>query len=234
MTGHRVRCHTDRMPDHPTMALVLPDQRIEPGGRVLGDLWLHGGGEPLAIDQLCARVWARVYADFDDDGGAAHVRLFDGVIAEDVHLGAEATVETDVRLPVPWSAPVTRSNGVRLRGLSVMVEIWGVAAVAVDCGIHQIDVDPLPWQQRLLTTCERSGLRWETNLARPGDQHIDSCPRDGRSHPEVSLSWRVHRRWVTVELHGRRRRPFSVRLTHTQATRMDWAGQLSDWLAAPD
>lgn len=215
------------------MALTLPDQRIEPGGAVAGELRLYGGAESLVVDRLCARLWVRVYASFDDDDGAGHVRLFDGTIGEGVRLGAQETTEIAVRLSVPWGAPVTRSNGERLRGLSVMVEVWGEGAVPLDSGIRQVDVDPLPWQQRLLTACERSGLRWETTHAYPGSQHLASYPLAGRVRPEVTLSWRVHRRWVTVELYGHRRRPLSIRLTQTQATRMDWADQLSDWLALP-
>jgi sporulation-control protein spo0M len=144
------------------MAFTLRRQRIDPGGEVFGEVRLCGGADPVVVDRLRARLSVRVYADFDDDDGARHVRLFDGTIAE--------------------------------------------------------------------AACEQSGLQWETDLAYPGSQQIESRLPAMRSRPKVVLTWRVHRRWVTVELYGHRRPPFSLRLTHAQATRVDWADQLSGWL----
>lgn len=215
------------------MALVLPDERIEPGREVVGELRLYGGPEPVVIDHLRTRLWARVYALFDDDDGAPHVRLFDGTVAEDLHLDAGAEVRTEVRLSIPWSAPVTRSNGARLQGLSVMVNVRGDGAAPVDGGVHWVEVDPLPWQQDLLTACERSGLRWDTTLASPGEQSIRSRPLRKGIRSEVSLGWRVHREGASVSLHGHPRRPLRLRLTHEEAARVDWAGRLARWLSTP-
>ncbi|GAB3437124.1 sporulation protein [Flindersiella endophytica] len=214
---------TQREP-YPTMALTLASRRIQPGGKLLGELRLRAAAEPVVLRQVHARLWARVYADFDDDEGAHHVRLLDRPIAGELRLGAGEEKTIDLRLSVSWSTPITLAGGRGLRGLTVFLMLWADAAVPTGDVIRELQVVPLPWQERMLQACRERGIDWDVTYAYSGSQ-ILVRERNGRL-PEIRLGWHVHRRWVTLDVNGR-----SIRLTHQRADRDDWMPWLSERLA---
>jgi hypothetical protein len=215
----------ESLPSYPTLALTVSARRIRPGDKLTGELLLRGGAEPVVIDQVRARLWARVYALFDDDDGAPAVRLYDEAIAKQIQLGVREELAVNVRLPVAWSTPVTLVNGRGLSGLSVLLMLWCEAAASTGDVILHLQVEPLPWQHDVLETIQQRGLSWDTTYAYKGSQHFTHYRTD--QTPEVSLSWRVQRRRVSIGLNGR-----ELRLTHDEATQGDWRDPLSSWLDA--
>jgi sporulation-control protein spo0M len=213
---------THRQP-YPTLALTLESRRIQPGGKLLGELRLRAAAEPVVLRQVHARLWARVHALFDDDEGAHTVRLLDRPVAGEIRLGAEAEQRIDLRLSVAWSTPVTLAGGRGLRGLSVFLMLWADADVPTGDVIRELQVEPVPWQERVLETCRRHGVEWDVTYAFSGSQHFVR-ERTERLR-EVRLSWRVHRRWVTLDVGGR-----SLRLTHQRADRGEWESWLAEYL----
>lgn len=206
------------------MALTLENRRIQPGGKLVGELRLRAAAEPVVLRQVHARLWARVYALFDDDEGAHHVRLLDRPVAGELRLEAEEERTIDLRLSVAWSTPVTLAGDRGLRGLTVFLMLWADAEVTTGDVIRELQVEPLPWQERVLLACRERAIDWDVTYAYSGSQ-IFVRERSCRL-PEVRLSWHVHRRWVTLDVNGR-----SIRLTHRRATRNDWEPWLAEGLA---
>lgn len=151
--------------------------------------------------------------------------LYDEPIAERVELAARAEIAFELSLPVAWSAPITRVNGQRLKGLSVLFALWPEAATPTDDVIVHLEVEPLRWQQELLDLFRERGVEWGTTYAYEGSQHFVRY-RAGKT-PEVNLSWRVQRRRVTIELNVQ-----EFRFTHAQARQGEWRQPLSERLDA--
>ncbi|HEX6684363.1 MAG TPA: sporulation protein [Candidatus Limnocylindrales bacterium] len=226
--------HTARR-RHPQMRLDLDDTRIRPGGRVSGELLLRGGDQPVLIEKLLAQLKARVYSDFDDDTGARGVELLRSTVGEGIELAADQPVTIPLRLPVAWHAPVTLSGRTELRGVSMLFSLWAEAQAPTGDTTAFLQVEPLPWQQRLFDACSRVGLRLETNYA--GDKlwqsfalAVDDPQMPAAQRRPRSLEWKVQRRRLTVALYGRDRLAGSVELTHEQAEKQDWERLLRAWL----
>jgi SpoOM protein len=95
---------------YPAVHLDLADQSVTPGGRLIGEVRLHGCETAVDIECVWALLYARVYSMFDDDTGAEQVRLFDGSISQEIRLAARQHIGIPLRLPVAWHTPVTRGG----------------------------------------------------------------------------------------------------------------------------
>jgi sporulation-control protein spo0M len=215
------------------MHLELRDQILTPGGTIVGELRLHGPGEAVEIDRLWAKLWARVYSDFDDDLGAAQVVLFDQAVAEKIHLRPRQHTRIPLQLPVAWHTPVTRLDGECLRGISIILLVWAKDLTPSGDATLFLPAEPLPWQRAVLDACRRLGLRIGTTYASGISQDFN-LDADDPGVPPLRLSWRVQRRRLTVVLHRRYGSVYgSLHLTHEQAAAEPWEQRLSGWLGRP-
>lgn len=227
-SGCQTRPMAEEIQSYPTMALRLSTRQLTPGGELAGELHLRGGAEPVTLDRVRARLWARVYSMFDDDDGAPMVKLVEEVIAEDVRLDAREEAVVGLRLPVALSAPVTLVDG--MSGVSVILMLWADAAKPTGDVITHLEVGPLPWQERLLSFCEGLGLRFETTWASEGHQTLAHDSTRASKFRKVYLGWDVDGPSVTVTLSDNRRPYLSITTTQEEAMELSWHDRLSEWL----
>ncbi|MGR6916815.1 sporulation protein [[Actinomadura] parvosata] len=235
----------------PSVDTVLSTPRTRPGGTLEGEVRLKGGDFDAEIEHVTLGLVARV--EIEHGGGeSAGLSEFGSVRVSGpftLRKGEDRTI--GFRVPVPWEAPISEIAGQPLRGMAVGVRTELAIAKAVDKGdLDMVAVEPLPSQLRILESFLQLGFAFKSADLEAGRlygvaqelpfyQEIEFYPTGhyaGRVR-EVEVTFVADPGGLEVVLEADKRAGHysgdaigRFTISHDDALRTDWAGELSRWL----
>ncbi|MFE7185651.1 sporulation protein [Streptomyces erythrochromogenes] len=225
---------------------------VLPGGRLVGEVRLKGGGAAFDIERITLDLTARVEAGA---GGGQHGGV---VVLDRFRVGGGFRLDADEErgLPfsvtLPWETPVTEIHG-QLLGivLGVRTEL-GVAGAKDKGGIDPLRVGPLPVQEAVLEALGQLGFGLTsadlaygriggTGQRLPFYQEIviTPAPRYAHAMREIEVTFLANAGGVEVVLEADRPRGlFSsghdalTRFTvgHEGVEGRDWRAEVDGWM----
>jgi sporulation-control protein len=235
----------------PSVATELSNPNTRPGLALDGVVHLRGGSNPADIDQVTLSLVTRVEIEGGDTEYAGMVEFHRLPVAGATHLAPGQELSVPFRFPVPWETPVTDLYGQHLHGMTMGLRTDVSVARAVDrSDLDPVAVHPLPVQERILEAFGRLGFRFKgADLERghiagvrqrlPFYQEIEFYAPPQYGVNEVELTFVTDEYGLDVVLECDKRGGLFTEghdaygrypVTHADADRVDWAGQVDGWL----
>jgi len=237
----------------PEVDTVLANPNTRPGLPLQGQVNIRGGDHEINVEYIALGLVTRVEVEGADSEYDATVEFHRTPITGPFRLGAGQPMSVPFQFPVPWETPITDVYGQRLHGMTMGLRTELEIAKAVDKGdLDQINVHPLPAQERILDGFARLGFRFKgADLERghlrgvrqtlPFYQEIEFYPSGQYANGinEVEVTFVADPQKVDVIMEFDKRAGllssghdafshFSV--GHHEADRIDWAQQLDGWI----
>ncbi|WP_341719808.1 sporulation protein [Micromonospora sp. FIMYZ51] len=233
----------------PSVDTVLANPNTRPGEILNGQVNLIGGEAQADIEQIVIGLVTRV-----EVGEQAGVMEFHRqVVSGPLQLAPKQALSIPFQLPLPWETPVTAVYGQRLHGMTMGLRTELAIARAVDKGdLDEINVHPLPVQERILQAFGQLGFRFKkADLERgmihgvqqtlPFYQEIEffAAPQYAQVINEVELTFVTNPHGIDVVLECDKRGGFLVpgqdvfgryQVGHAEADNHDWTQVVDGWL----
>ncbi|NBE85076.1 sporulation protein [Micromonospora rubida] len=237
----------------PTVDTVLTNPNTRPGLALEGRVNLVGGDASAAIEQIVVGLVTRVEMESGDSEYAGVMEFHRLPVAGAFELAPKQQLSLPFQLPMPWETPITDVYGQRLHGMTMGLRTEVAVARAVDkSDLDQVNVHPLPVQERILDAFARLGFRFKgadlerghirgTQQTLPFYQEIEffAAPQYAQAINEVELTFVTSSQGIDVVLECDKRGGFlsaghdvfgRYRVAHTDADRVDWAQVVDGWL----
>ncbi|MFI1195552.1 sporulation protein [Micromonospora sp. NPDC020750] len=237
----------------PTVDTVLPNPNTRPGLALDGQVNLVGGDASAAIEQIVVGLVTRVEMESGDGEYAGVMEFHRLPVAGAFELAPKQQLSIPFQLPMPWETPITDVYGQRLHGMTMGLRTEVAVARAVDkSDLDQVNVHPLPVQERIMDAFARLGFRFKgadlerghirgTQQTLPFYQEIEffAAPQYAQLINEVELTFVTGPQGIDVVLECDKRGGFlsaghdvfgRYTVAHTDADRVDWAQVVDGWL----
>lgn len=233
----------------PSVDTVLSTPRIQPGGLLAGEVRLRGGDFDADIEHVTLGLVARAEAESGESELTGLAEFFRAAVSGPFTLrtGEERVLPFEVA--VPWETPISEIDGHHLTGMAIGVRTELAIAKAVDKGdLDMVAVAPLPSQARVMQAFLQLGMGFKAADLEMGAlygvpqqlpfyQEIEFYGQGNVN--EVELTFVADPAGLTVILEADKRRGGygsgdaigRFQVSHEQALRMDWAGEIGGWLA---
>lgn len=237
----------------PEVDTVLSNPNTRPGMALEGQVNVKGGNHPVDVEYIALGLVTRVEVEGQDSEYDATVEFHRMPVTGAFRLEAGQPMSVPFQFPVPWETPITDVYGQRLHGMTMGLRTELEIARAVDKGdLDQVNVYPLPVQERILEAFGRLGFRFKgADLERghlrgvrqtlPFYQEIEFYPggQYAQGINEVEVTFVANPQTVDVLMEFDKRAGlftsgrdafshFSV--SHADADRVDWASQVDGWV----
>ena len=235
----------------PSVDTVLTTPRVRPGGVLTGEVRLSGGDFDAEIEDITLGLVAAVEIEHGDGESAGLGEFSRARVSGPFTLRQGENRSVPFQIPVPWETPDQRDRRAALTGMALGVRTEVAIAKAVDKGdLDPIAVEPLPLAvphpggtppARFRLQVGRSGGRphYGVHQQLPFYQEIEFYPppRYAGVVGEVELTFVADPAGLEVILEADKRAGrYSgdaigrFRVSHEDAARMDWPGELDRWL----
>lgn len=237
----------------PVVDTVLTNPNTRPGLALQGHVNIRGGDHAVNIDYIALGLVTKVETETEDGEYDSTVEFARSKITGAFQLAAGQPVSVPFEFPVPWEAPITDVYGQRLHGMTMGLRTEVEIARALDKGdLDQVNIHPLPVQERILDAFARLGFRFKgADLERghlravrqtlPFYQEIElyPAPQYAQGINEVEITFVANPQGVDVILEFDKRGgllsaghdAFShFQVSHHDADRVDWAAQVDGWV----
>ncbi|MEV4804468.1 sporulation protein [Nonomuraea sp. NPDC049421] len=236
----------------PSVDTVLSTPRTQPGGTLDGEVRLKGGDFDAEIEHVTLGLVAQVEIEHGDGEAAGLGEFSRAQVSGPFTLRKGEDRVIAFQLPVPWEAPISEIGGQPLRSMAVGVRTELAIAKAVDKGdLDMVAVEPLPSQLRILEAFLQLGFAFKSADLEAGQlygvaqqlpfyQEIEFFPGGDYAGlvGEVEVTFVANPAGLDVVLEADKRtgRYSSsdaigrFQISHDDALRTDWAGELSRWL----
>ncbi|MEU6407786.1 sporulation protein [Microbispora sp. NPDC046933] len=235
----------------PSVDTVLTTPRVRPGGVLTGEVRLSGGDFDAEIEDITLGLVARVEIEHGDGEGAGLGEFSRARVSGPFTLRKGENRSIAFQIPVPWETPISEIDGQHLSGMALGVRTEVAIAKAVDKGdLDPIAVEPLPSQLRVLEAFLQLGFAFRSADLEAGHlygvrqelpfyQEIEFYPppRHAGVVGEVELTFVADPAGLEVILEADKRAGrYSgdaigrFRVSHEDAARMDWPGEIDRWL----
>jgi sporulation-control protein len=237
----------------PSVDTVLSFARVRPGDLLSGEVRIRGGDHGVNIDHVALGLVTRVEVEYGDQEHSSRVEFFRTMVSGPFGLGAGQHWAIPFQLPIPYETPITEIHGQPMHGMTLGVRTELAVAKEVDkSDSDPLAVCPLPSQELILRALGELGFRFrgadlEQGRLRgvrqelPFYQEIEFSPPPqyaGRVS-EVELTFVADPGGLQVVLEADKRGGTlgsghdsfgHFHLTHDQALRTNWVGEISRWL----
>ncbi|MEU4227607.1 sporulation protein [Nonomuraea sp. NPDC026600] len=236
----------------PSVDTVLSTSRIQPGGMLAGEVRLKGGDFDAEIEHITLGLVARVEIEHGDGEHGGLGEFSRAQVSGPFTLRQGENRSLDFQIPVPWETPISEIDGRQLTGMALGVRTELAIAKAIDKGdLDMIAVEPLPSQLRILQAFLQLGFHFKSADLEAGRlygvhqdlpfyQEIEFYPPAQHAGVlgEVEVTFVAGPAGLEVILEADKRAGrysgdaigrFNV--SHDDALRTDWAGELNRWLA---
>ncbi|MEU7909726.1 sporulation protein [Microbispora bryophytorum] len=235
----------------PSVDTVLTTPRVRPGGVLTGEVRLTGGDFDAEIEDITLGLVAAVEIEHGDGESAGLGEFSRARVSGPFTLRQGENRSVPFQIPVPWETPISEIDGQRLTGMALGVRTEVAIAKAVDKGdLDPIAVEPLPSQFRVLEALLQLGFAFKSADLEAGHlygvrqelpfyQEIEFYPppRHAGAVGEAELTFVADPAGLEVILEADKRAGrYSgdaigrFRVSHEDAARMDWPGELDRWL----
>ncbi|MFD1931601.1 sporulation protein [Nonomuraea mangrovi] len=227
----------------PTVDTVLTTPRIQPGGRLSGEVRLKGGDFDAEIEHVTLGLVARVEIEHGEGEGSGVGEFFRTTVSGPFTLAKGEDRTLAFTVAVPWETPLTEVGGRPLTGMAVGVRTELAIAKAVDKGdLDPVAVEPLPSQLRVLEAFPQLGFQFRSADLEVGSlygvrqelpfyQEIEFYAPGGG---EAELTFVADEGGLEIVLESGGRSGDAIgrfHVTHEEALRTDWAGEIDRWMA---
>jgi len=237
----------------PEVDTVLANPNTRPGLQLQGQVNIKGGDHAVDVEYIALGLVTKVEVETDDSEYNSTVEFHRMPVTGPFRLGPGQPMSVPFQFPVPWETPITDVYGQRLHGMTMGLRTELEIARAVDKGdLDQVNVHPLPVQERILEAFGRLGFRFKgadlergklrgVNQTLPFYQEIEFHPPGNLAGKinEVEVTFIANPHAVDVILEFDKRggvftsgsdavSRFSA--AHQDADRVDWANQLNGWV----
>ncbi|WP_169949798.1 sporulation protein [Microbispora sp. H11081] len=235
----------------PSVDTVLAASRVRPGGVLTGEVRLSGGDFDAEIEEITIGLVAGVELEHGDGQSSGIGEFARARVSEPFTLREGENRTIPFQIPMPWEAPISEIAGQHLTGMALGVRTEVAIAKAVDKGdLDPVAVEPLPSQLRVLEAFLQLGFVFKSADLEAGHLHgvrqelpfyqeieFYPPPRQTGVVGEVELTFVADPVGLEVILEADKRAGhYSVdaigrfRVSHEDAVRMDWAGEIERWL----
>lgn len=235
----------------PSVDTVLSTPRTRPGDTLEGEVRLKGGDFDAEIEHITLGLVARVEIEHGGDESSGLGEFSSVRVSGPFTLRKGEDRVIDFAIPVPWEAPISEISGQPLPGMAIGVRTELAIAKAVDKGdLDMLAVEPLPSQLRILESFLQLGFAFRAADLEAGHlygvrqelpfyQELEFYPTGhyASSVREVEVTFVAGPTGLEVVLEADKRAGhysgdaigrFTV--SHDDALRTDWAGELGRWL----
>ncbi|MEV8635133.1 sporulation protein [Streptosporangium sp. NPDC051023] len=235
----------------PSVDTVLAVSHVSPGGSLSGEVRIKGGDSDAEIEYVGLALVTRVETEHEEGEHSGLGEFFRTEVSGPFVLRAGEERAIPFVIPVPWETPLTQVEGVPLHGMAMGVRTELSVARAVDKGdLDPFSVAALPSQEAVLTAFSRLGFHFrgadlETGHLYGVSQQLPFY-QEIEFHPPAQYAGRVNEIELTfvaspsgLEVileadkrggHGSDDAFGRFQVTHEQALRIDWAGEITGWL----
>ncbi|MGW5262098.1 sporulation protein [Microbispora sp. NPDC004025] len=235
----------------PSVDTVLTTPRVRPGGVLTGEVRLSGGDFDAEIEEITLGLVAGVELEHGDGESAGLGEFSRARVSGPFTLRKGEDRSIAFQIPMPWEAPISEIDGQHLTGMALGVRTEVAIAKAVDKGdLDPVAVEPLPSQLRVLEAFLQLGFAFKSADLEAGHLHgvrqelpfyqeieFYPPPRQAGVVGEVELTFVADPAGLEVILEADKRAGHRsvdaigrFRVSHEDAVRMDWAGEIDRWL----
>lgn len=234
----------------PTVDAVLPEEPVQPGGQLSGEIHVGGATTETSIQRIQVGLIAEVETGDGQHGGVLYQRV---QVCDDFDLAAEQHHTLPFTLTLPWQSPITTVGGQPLPGMRFGLLTEAAVAKAVDTSdLDPVAVAPLPSQQSVLDALVSLGARLRhadlehghirgAHQDLPFYQEIEFLPPAQFSGAvgEIEVTFLATTDDVEVVLEADRRGGLlgsggdalgRFRRSHQDALATDWQAEITQWL----
>ncbi|MEV0971147.1 sporulation protein [Microtetraspora glauca] len=236
----------------PSVDTVLSTPRIQPGGLLTGEVRLKGGDFDADIEHIALGLVARIEIEHGEGEQSGLGEFFRVQASGPFTLRAGEERVVDFRIPMPWETPISEIAGRHLAGMVLGVRTELAIAKSVDKGdLDPVAVEPLPSQLRVLQAFQQLGFHFKSadleagriygvHQELPFYQEIEFYPPAHHAGVvgEVEVTFVADPAGLEIVLEADKRAGRygsgdvigRFQVSHDQALRTDWAGEIDRWL----
>ena len=227
----------------PTVDTVLTSPSTQPGGRLIGNVHVRGGGRDVEIEYvtLVLAVQANVAGGFHPGGGIELLRV---PVAGRFPLAADSTHAIPFSIEMPPTTPFHAVYGNLLPGMTLGLRTeLSVAKSSDKTDLDPVVVEPMRAQQQILDALGTIGCRYIRTDLRPGghvgvpvpyvQRVVFFPPFEGRPTPQIpqiSFTFAADPQSLHVTVETGRTSGDRHSIAHADAERTDWVEIVDSWL----
>ncbi|WP_412539178.1 sporulation protein [Longispora sp. K20-0274] len=147
----------------PSVDTVLTNPNTRPGLNLEGRVNITGGDHMVDIEYVSLGLVTKVEVESGDSEYNQHTEFHKLNVAGRFPVHPGQPISIPFSFPVPWETPLTNiQGGQRLHGMTMGLRTELAVAGAVDKGdLDQVNVFPLPAQERIIEAFGRLGFRFK-------------------------------------------------------------------------